>query len=152
MNDAEKLKLEEKLRQAAPLIKRLSGPSVLPDRVRAALNQVLDKKFPVVRELTEKQMEAFLLRLIAVQPASGFNLVDEVVKARFRIGEEGEGAIYALLADMETDGTIQGEWREGQRRMIKSYRLTAEGRRLLEKRPAFAAELETWVQAVLRTT
>ena len=152
MNDAEKLKLEAQLRQAAPLINRLSdNPAVVPDRVRAALNSVLEQKFHSVRELNEKQMEGLLLKLIAEQRTSGLDLVDAVVKARFRIGQEGEGSIFALLARLEERELIEGEWREGGRRMIKSYRLTPSGRKLVEKRPAFAAELTTWVEAVLRT-
>ncbi|NBR87886.1 MAG: hypothetical protein EB082_14280 [Verrucomicrobia bacterium] len=48
MNDAEKLKLEQELKEAAPLINRLSdGPSVLPDHIKARLNSALDKKFPL---------------------------------------------------------------------------------------------------------
>ena len=151
MNDAEKSKLEERLKQAGPLlIAKLSGPSVLPDRVKAALSSALEKKFPLARELTEKQMEGLLLKLIAEQRSSGFDLVDSVIKARFRVGQEGEGAIFALLAGMEERELIQGEWREGGRRMIKTYRLTPNGRKQVEKRPAFAAELTVWVEAILR--
>jgi hypothetical protein len=45
MNDAEKLKLEQELKKAAPLLNRLGdGPSPLPDHVRARLNAALDRK------------------------------------------------------------------------------------------------------------
>lgn len=107
MNDAEKLKLEEMLRQAAPLIKRLSGPSVLPDRVQAALDQMLDKKFPVVRELTEKQMEGLLLKLVAEQPADGFELINKLTRAKFKLKEEDEGAIYAILGALESNDLLE---------------------------------------------
>ena len=47
MNDAEKSKLEQKLKEAAPVLNRLGdGPSVLPDHIKARLNSALDKKFP----------------------------------------------------------------------------------------------------------
>ena len=153
MNDAEKLKLEEELKKLAPLIARLSEhPDVLPERVRAALNLAWEKQFPSPKELTEKQMEVFLLKLIAQQPTSGFDLVDAIVKAQFRVGREGDGAIYALLADMEADELVEGEWREGEHRMIKSYKLTTNGRKRIEKEPAVSAEMEIWVQAVLHKT
>lgn len=45
MNDAEKLKLEQELKKAAPLLNRLGdGPDPLPDHVRARLNAALDRK------------------------------------------------------------------------------------------------------------
>jgi hypothetical protein len=45
MNDAEKLKLEQELKKAAPLLDRLGdGPDPLPDHVRARLNAALDRK------------------------------------------------------------------------------------------------------------
>ena len=59
MNDAEKSKLEQKLKEAAPLINRLSdGPSVLPDHVRARLNSALDKKFPLAAQQTSQEPAA----------------------------------------------------------------------------------------------
>ena len=51
MNDAEKSKLEQELKKAAPVINRLGdGPSVLPDNVRARLEAALDKKFPLAAQ------------------------------------------------------------------------------------------------------
>ena len=48
MNDAEKLKLEQELRKAAPLLNRLGGGAdPLPDHVRARLNAALDRKMPL---------------------------------------------------------------------------------------------------------
>ena len=51
MNDAEKSKLEQKLKEAAPVLNRLGdGPSVLPDHIKARLNSALDKKFPLTAQ------------------------------------------------------------------------------------------------------
>lgn len=60
MNDAEKLKLEQELKKAAPVINRLNdGPSVLPDHVRARLEAALDKKFPLsAQQAVEQQKQA----------------------------------------------------------------------------------------------
>lgn len=56
MNDAEKSRLEQELKKAAPVINRLSdGPSVLPDHVRARLNTALDKKFPLATQQTAEE-------------------------------------------------------------------------------------------------
>ena len=59
MNDAEKSKLEQKLKEAAPLINRLGDrPSVLPDHIKARLNSVLDKKFPLAAQQAAEEPAA----------------------------------------------------------------------------------------------
>ena len=59
MNDAEKSKLEQKLKEAAPVLNRLGdGPSVLPDHVRARLNSALDKKFPLAAQQAAEEPAA----------------------------------------------------------------------------------------------
>jgi PadR family transcriptional regulator, regulatory protein PadR len=153
MNDEEKLKLEQELKKAAPLLQRLGeGNDPLPAHVRARLNAALDSKMPQVRELTERQMETLLLKLIAEQRIYGTDLVDAVLRARFRVGREGEGAILAILASLEDRELVAGEWRAGTSRMMKRYQLTPEGRQLLERKPQAAAELSSWVEAVVKAT
>ena len=70
MNDAEKSKLEQELREAAPVINRLGdGPSVLPDHIKARLNAALDKKFPLTANQTSESVEPTRARKSAVEPA-----------------------------------------------------------------------------------
>jgi hypothetical protein len=59
MNDAEKSKLEQELKEAAPVLNRLGdGPSVLPDHIKARLNSVLDKKFPLAAQPASQEPTA----------------------------------------------------------------------------------------------
>lgn len=59
MNDAEKSKLEQELKEAAPVINRLGdGPSVLPDHIKARLNSALDKKFPLAAQQAAEEPAA----------------------------------------------------------------------------------------------
>ncbi len=68
MKDAEKSKLEQELKKAAPVINRLSdGPSVLPERVRSALNSVLDKKFPLAAQPASEPAELAAVRKTVVE-------------------------------------------------------------------------------------
>lgn len=150
MNDAEKLKLEALLRQVGPLVARLADPPAgQPDRLRAAFDQVLNEEFPQVRELTEKQMEALLLKLIGEQPADGFELITSLGKAHFKLKGVGEGAVYGLLAKLEENGLVEGRWRESSAAMKKSYYLTDSGTRLLKRELASAGELQGWANLVL---
>ena len=151
MNDAEKLKLEQELRKAAPLLNRLGGGAdPLPDHVRARLNAVLDRKMPVIRELTEKQMEALLLKLIAEQPAEGFELINNLNKAKFKLKGGTEGVIYGLLNKLEQQGMIDGRWRETDASMRKTYYVTEKGSRLVNRELASAGELLGWANLVLQ--
>ena len=68
MNDAEKSKLEQELKRAAPVINRLGdGPSVLPDHVRARLNSALDKKFPLSAQPASEPAELAAVRKTVVE-------------------------------------------------------------------------------------
>lgn len=59
MNDAEKSKLEQELKEAAPVLNRLGdGPSVLPDHIKARLNAALDKKFPLTAQQASQEPAA----------------------------------------------------------------------------------------------
>lgn len=70
MNDAEKLKLEQELKRAAPVINRLSdGPSVLPDPVRARLEAALDKKFPLAAQPASQEPAAVRRTAVEQQKA-----------------------------------------------------------------------------------
>ncbi len=150
MNDEEKLRLEEQLKRAAPLMSRLSGPTVVPDRIKKRLDAALEKKFPLVRELTEKQMETLLLKIIAEQPADGFELTNQLSKAKFKLKDEGEGAIYGILSRLENNGLIEGRWRESSASMRKSYYLTETGTKLVKKQYATAGEMQGWVDLILQ--
>ena len=120
MNEEEKLKLEQELRKAAPLLNRMGdGADPLPAHVRARLNAALDRKVPQVRELTERQMEALLLKLIAEQPTEGFELINRLSKAKFNLRGGNEGVVYGLLNRLEQQGMIDGRWRETDASMRK---------------------------------
>ena len=68
MNDAEKSKLEQELKRAAPVINRLGdGPSVLPDHVRARLNTALDQKFPLAAQPASEPAELAAVRRTVVE-------------------------------------------------------------------------------------
>ena len=153
MNDDEKLKLEAKLRQSAPLIKRLSEQADgKPDHIRTAFELALEKKFPLVRELTEKQMEGLLLRLIAEQPADGLELINNLTRAHFCLKGGGEGVIYGILSAMESSGLVEGRWRESSAKMVKSYHLTESGTNRLQRHSAASAETSNWANLVLGRT
>jgi DNA-binding PadR family transcriptional regulator len=151
MNDEEKSKLERELKRAAPLLNRLGdGADALPDHVRARLNAALDRKMPPVRELTERQMEALMLKLIAEQPAEGFELINHLSRGNFKLRGGTEGVIYGLLNRLEQRGMIAGRWRETDSSMRKTYHVTENGTRQLNRELASCGELQGWASLVLQ--
>ena len=57
--------------------------------------------------------------------------------------------IYGLLGRMETRGAIEGRWRESSAAMMKTYHLTGQGTKLLNRELAAAGELQGWANLVL---
>jgi PadR family transcriptional regulator PadR len=47
--------------------------------------------------------------------------------------EIDEGTLYPLLRRLETQGLLTSEWREADKRNKRFYRLSEEGRRILEQ-------------------
>jgi PadR family transcriptional regulator PadR len=102
------------------------------------------------RELKKGSAELLILSLLDARPRHGYEL-SKLIHAQshgqltFHID-----SLYPLLYRLEERGWIKGSWVEkaGERRR-RSYRVTAEGRRVL------AAQRKTWeafVEAVRRVT
>ena len=55
-------------------------------------------------------------------------------KALAEIGIEiDEGTLYPLLRRLESQGLLESQWREEERRNKRFYRLSAEGKRILKQ-------------------
>lgn len=145
--------MEELLQQTGPVLARLNPqPVEMPARVRSALHLVLDRKFPLTSELTQKEMETLLLKVLAEKPMDGFELIRGLEKARIQHKDGGEGVIYGLLANLESAGHLEARWRESGNRMIKLYHVTDQGAGLLEPGRAAHPQLSAWSQLVLSST
>lgn len=151
MNDAEKHKLEDKLRQAAPLSSFLVGPPIeVPERVKATLDRARHERFPLVKELEVGELKALILKILSTHPCDGFELIDGLVKAKCKLKGAGEGVIYGILSTMEDEGMLEGQWRESSSRMLKTYRVTDKGAKLLEPRNSTSVELGDLANSVLK--
>ena len=104
---------------------------------------------PVVQELTRKQMEALLLKILSERPMDGLDLTRALERTGFRLKDEGEGLIYGILSSLESSSHLEGRWREQGTRMIKTYHITEKGSGLLQRQAGTAGQLSAWSQAVL---
>jgi len=73
---------------------------------------------------------------------------------RRALGEAGveidEGALYPMLRRLESQGLLTSEWREEERRNKRFYRLSEEGRRVLDRLVDEWTGLNASVDAILK--
>lgn len=61
-----------------------------------------------------------------------------------------EGTLYPLLRRLESQGLLQSEWREEEKRNKRFYKLSAEGRTVFKQLLAEWQELETSLKGILK--
>jgi DNA-binding PadR family transcriptional regulator len=143
--------LEKMLEEVGPELAVMlsSKPDMSPERIEN-LNKQLEAAHPFLRELTAKQMEALLLKVLGEKSMAGLEIADRLEKANIKLKEGGgEGVLYGLLAKLESAGCVRGEWRESGDRMIKIYRATEKGTGSLREAKVAAAQLNAWSESVL---
>jgi PadR family transcriptional regulator PadR len=86
-----------------------------------------------VRARVERFVEPSLLLLLRERPLHGYELLDRIPE----LGVEGRvdiGNLYRLLRALEDEGLVRSEWSADLPGPAKrTYELTAEGRRLLDR-------------------
>jgi DNA-binding PadR family transcriptional regulator len=80
------------------------------------------------------------LLLLAEEPRNGYQIMQEVEERSGGVWRPSPGSVYPALAQLEDEGLIRSEEREGR----KLFALTEEGRRQLAERPAETAA--PWAQ------
>jgi PadR family transcriptional regulator len=94
-------------------------------------------------ELLRGTLDLMVLRILELQPLHGIAIADRIrqsTKGTFHIQA---GSLFPALHRLEQEGWIAGDWTTNEKdRRIKSYRLTAAGRKQL------SAEKRTWQRVV----
>lgn len=101
-------------------------------------------------DLKKGSAELLILALVEAQPRHGYDL-SKLIESRSRGAVRFKVAsLYPLLYRLEERGWIQGRWVEkaGQRRR-RYYRLTAQGRGVLESRRRSFAEFVEGVRRIV---
>ena len=101
-----------------------------------------------VRARIERFVEPTLLLLLADRPAHGYELLEELPKLG---GEQVDmGNLYRLLRALERDGLVASDWRDDLPGPTKRvYRLTLEGRRLLDRWAEALSEARATIERFL---
>ena len=85
------------------------------------------------RELKKGSAPLLILSLLEEKPGHGYSLAKLIEQRsggelRFHVA-----SLYPTLYSMEKQGLIQGEWEQGPNRRRKRYKITAAGRKVLQK-------------------
>ena len=94
-----------------------------------------------VQARIERFIEPALLLLLAERERHGYELVEDLPDVTGEARRVDMGNLYRLLRSLEREGIVSSEWTEGDEGPAKRvYRLTEDGRRLLDTWAAGLAE------------
>jgi PadR family transcriptional regulator PadR len=102
-------------------------------------------------DVLQGTLDLLILRTLARGPTHGYGIVVHIQKVSAEVLRVEEGSLYPALHRIEQAGWISSEWGvSDNNRRAKYYRLTAAGRKQLEKEEANWDKLTRAVAKVLR--
>ena len=94
-------------------------------------------------EVLRGTLDMMILRVLELQPLHGIAIADRLKQVTGGTFGVGPGSLFPALHRLEQEGWIRGQWGLSETgRRVKSYTLTAAGRRQL------AVERKTWARIV----
>lgn len=95
----------------------------------------MPKLAPADKHLQRGAATTLVLLVLKDSPSYGYQIVQEIRARSAEAFDFPEGTIYPILYGLESEGAIKGDWKPGiGDRKRKVYRLTAQGRKELERR------------------
>lgn len=94
-------------------------------------------------ELVKGTLDLLILRTLELQPLHGAAIAERIEQTTQGTFQVKAGSLFPALHRLEQEGWIAGEWTESaEKRRVRSYVLTAAGRRQL------SLEKATWRRVV----
>jgi PadR family transcriptional regulator PadR len=104
-------------------------------------------------DLLRGTLEMLILKAVSLGPAHGYGVLLRIQGISSGSLEIQQGSLYPALYRLEHQGWIASEWGESEnKRKAKFYRLTAAGKRKLQKEAAEWDRMVGVVAGILRTT
>ncbi len=101
-------------------------------------------------QIRKGSSEILILRLLNDEPMYGYQIVQELKERSGGYFEMKEGLLYPTLHRMKQAGLVTSEWiKTDSQRRRKYYRLTAEGRKMLDEGSAEWDNFMRQMQAML---
>jgi PadR family transcriptional regulator PadR len=103
-------------------------------------------------DLVQGTLDLLIMRTIATEPLHGWAIAQRIQLLSRDVLQVNQGSLYPALQRLERQGWITADWGVSEtNRRARFYRLTAAGRRRLEKERADWERLSTAISLVLRT-
>ena len=94
---------------------------------------------PAPTDLLQGILDLLILQTLALEPMHGWGVAQRIQQVSKDVLQIGQGSLYPALYRLEYKGWIRSDWGNSENnRRAKFYRLTATGRKQLDK------ELESW--------
>jgi transcriptional regulator len=102
-------------------------------------------------DLLQGTLDALVLKVLALEPQHGWGVALRIQQISEDVLRVQQGSLYPALTRLEEQGWIAGDWATTENnRRAKYYRLTAAGRRQLERETRDWQRLSAAVDRVLR--
>jgi transcriptional regulator len=99
---------------------------------------------PKSTELVRGTLDLLVLKTLDLGPRHGISVAERIRQQTSGTFEVSPGSLFPALHRLEQNGFIRGEWTQSaEGRRVKSYQLTAQGRRKL------AAQKREWARVIL---
>lgn len=103
-------------------------------------------------DLVQGTLDLLIMRTIATEPLHGWAIAQRIQLLSRDVLQVNQGSLYPALQRLERQGWITADWGVSEtNRRARFYRLTAAGRRRLEKEQEDWQRLSAAISLVLRT-
>jgi transcriptional regulator len=104
-------------------------------------------------DILQGTLDMLILKTVASGPLYGYAIARRIGRISQALLRVPQGSLYPALHRLETRGLLGASWtRTETGREAKVYRLTAKGRRRLEREVADWARLSRAIQLILQTS
>jgi PadR family transcriptional regulator PadR len=103
-------------------------------------------------DLLQGTLDLLILKTLALEPMHGWGIAQRIQQISNDVLQVQQGSLYPALYRLEQQGWIRAEWGASENnRRAKYYRLTATGRRQLEREATNWTRLSAAIAQVLET-
>jgi DNA-binding PadR family transcriptional regulator len=103
-----------------------------------------------MKEAQKGYIRIGVLILLNKKPAHGYELMKEIKDRTKGFWSPTPGGVYPVLANLEKDRYIKGEWSTLKNRRIKTYRITQLGQAILKKALIKQSEITDNINALFK--